>query len=1069
MSSPTLTLDQVRAALGQDYEILRPLGEGGMAVVYLAREKALKRLVAIKVLHPDLAASPIFRSRFQLEAETAAQLQQASIVPIYRVGESGGLSYITMAYIDGESLADRMRGRGRLGVREARRIAIEVTQALGAAHRRGIIHRDMKPQNVLLDRESGRAMVTDFGIASVAAALRPDDERLTGAGMVMGTPRYMSPEQASGVRDLTPASDFYALGVMLYEMLSGEYPYRLAEPPNYLLAHVTGTPIPLVTRVGDLPRELELVVNRLLAKEPADRFTNADELVAALEGSAISGPRTEVTPVFAGTPRRRVGLATVLGAVAIGAAFFATRARSSAPQGVDPRRSILIGYFDNTRQDPNLDWLRVGGVDLLGQALGRWQDLSVVDAERLLDLSRRANIQPGSRLSQDDVLRLAHEAGVWTATLGSVAKLGDSLVFTVKAYDVGSRSQLVSARAAVADTSDVQEAFRQLASQILEVSGAPTASLLDVEPPTRSLSAYRAYIEGIQERSRWNVDSAIALFRKAVAADPTFALAYYELSQALAWTERTNPNPTYVGFADSALRYSTNRPPRERRLLEGFHALMHADIPRAREIYSGLIRDDSLNADAWGWYAFANQLDLTLNRDASGRERLPADYTAALHAYSRALQLDGSDHRFYLNLGLLMANAASINPRVIPAFRDPPSGDFQSISLRVPSRWYTPILRGDSITLVPAESLSLRVPPRTLDSLRTAARDRTRALVRRWLTVAPDEGEAYLMLARLAWDERDWDEVLRSLAKADSLGTIASAPYPLEKLGILLSAHRFTAAIPVGDSLAPRDGRGPSVPSPLYNPVISSYLLTRGRIAEAAALSHARSEELRRFSSTSSLQKQFELADLSLELRMAARSGLVTNDMLKQASQRIERFIGEAPEDQRAALRARAAHTLLIAASALGDTATTSRWRQAVGHDSLLSLDAAAAATAGDLEKARRLYTRALADTSSDATHLFALGITAEALGRDAEALQLLTRLDSARVEPSAAATDWMLFVRAMPRKAHLAAQLGDTAYARRLYDEFLELWSNPDPPLRAERDAVARARAALDKPAGAR
>ena len=290
-------------------------------------------------------------------------------------------------------------------------------------------------------------------------------------------------------------------------------------------------------------------------------------------------------------------------------------------------------------------------------------NLSVVDAERLLDLSRRANIQPGSRLSQDDVLRLAHEAGVWTATLGSVAKLGDSLVFTVKAYDVGSRSQLVSARAAVADTSDVQEAFRQLASQILEVSGAPTASLLDVEPPTRSLSAYRAYIEGIQERSRWNVDSAIALFRKAVAADPTFALAYYELSQALAWTERTNPNPTYVGFADSALRYSTNRPPRERRLLEGFHALMHADIPRAREIYSGLIRDDSLNADAWGWYAFANQLDLTLNRDASGRERLPADYTAALHAYSRALQLDGSDHRFYLNLGLLMANAASMPMR----------------------------------------------------------------------------------------------------------------------------------------------------------------------------------------------------------------------------------------------------------------------------------------------------------------------------------------------------------------------------------------------------------------------
>ena len=220
----------------------------------LAREKALKRLVAIKVLDPDLGSSPLFRNRFQLEAETAAQLQHPNIVPIYRVGEADGLSYFTMGYIEGESLADRMRGVGRLSPRESRRIAGEVAAALGAAHRRGIIHRDVKPQNVLLDRETGRAMVTDFGIASVGAATSKDDaERLTSAGMVMGTPRYMSPEQASGIRDLTPASDLYALGIILYEMLSAEYPYRLGQPPNYTLAHITGVPIPLVTRVGDVP------------------------------------------------------------------------------------------------------------------------------------------------------------------------------------------------------------------------------------------------------------------------------------------------------------------------------------------------------------------------------------------------------------------------------------------------------------------------------------------------------------------------------------------------------------------------------------------------------------------------------------------------------------------------------------------------------------------------------------------------------------------------------------------------------------------------------------------------
>jgi serine/threonine-protein kinase len=661
VTSTVPLIDRVRAALGQDFEILRLLGQGGMATVYLARERALKRLVAIKVLDPDLAASPLFRNRFQREAETAAQLQHASIVPIYRVGEAESLAYFTMAFIDGESLADRVRGLGRLPGREARRIATQVAEALGAAHRRGIIHRDVKPQNVLLDRETGRAMVTDFGIASARAGRDQDDDRLTSAGMVMGTPRYMSPEQASGVRDLTPASDLYALGVVLYEMLSGEYPYRLGDPPNYLIAHVSAAPIPLVSRVGDVSREMETTVNRLLAKDPGDRFATADAVVDGLEGAGISGSGTvPVRPVS----RRRRGLAVALGlAVMIGVGLLATRGRTEAPAGIEARKSILIGFFDNTTQDPSLDWLRVGGVDLMGQALSRWQDLTVVDAERLLDLTRREGLDRESRLGQEDVLRLARMAGVWTATVGQVFRGRDSLVFTVKGYDVAKGDQVLVARAAVADSGDIQEAFRQLAAQVLEVAGAPSTALRDVEPPTRSLAAYRAYIEGIQARSRWRLDSAALAFRRAVTEDPTFALAYYELSQALAWTERTSPQPSYVGYADSALRYATGRPPREARVLEGYHALMHADIPRARELYTALTRTDTLNADVWGWRGVASQIDLTLRRDASGKEFLPADWTGALRDYNRALELDASDHRTYLNLaGILSRQAAASRP-----------------------------------------------------------------------------------------------------------------------------------------------------------------------------------------------------------------------------------------------------------------------------------------------------------------------------------------------------------------------------------------------------------------------
>jgi eukaryotic-like serine/threonine-protein kinase len=173
VTSTASPIDQVRAALGGEYEILRLLGQGGMAAVYLAREKALKRLVAIKVLDPELGASSVFRTRFQREAETAAQLQHPNIVPIYRVGEQGGLSFFTMAYVEGGSLAELRRRDGRVPVAETLRIAREVAAALGSAHRRGIIHRDVKPQNVLLDRESGRALVTDFGIARSARPSAP--------------------------------------------------------------------------------------------------------------------------------------------------------------------------------------------------------------------------------------------------------------------------------------------------------------------------------------------------------------------------------------------------------------------------------------------------------------------------------------------------------------------------------------------------------------------------------------------------------------------------------------------------------------------------------------------------------------------------------------------------------------------------------------------------------------------------------------------------------------------------------------------------------------------------------
>ncbi len=1068
MSGP-LSLERVRQALGADYEILRLLGQGGMASVYLARERALKRLVALKVLDPDLGASPVFRNRFQREAETAARLEHPHIVPIYRVGEAGGLAFFAMQYVDGDTLADRMRVTGRFDFAEARRIALAVAEALGAAHRLGIIHRDVKPQNILLARDTGRVLVTDFGIAG-GAGHAPDDERLTGAGMVMGTPRYMSPEQASGVRELTPASDLYALGVILYELVAGAYPYRLGEPPNYMLAHVTADPIPLLARVGDVPRDLEGAIRRCLAKAPDARFASAGQLADALRAGTVAEAPVRAAGRFGyrtAAGRRRAIVSAALGALClvVTAGALLVRRPPAAPAG-EARRSVLVGYFDNLQRDPALEWLRVGGVDFLGSALGRWQDLRVVDAARLLDLTRRARLDAATRLSQEDVLRLARAAGVGTATLGTVARAGDSLLIAVKVYDVARGLELLSAEASAPDTRDfaaLQPAFRALASQILELAGAPVGQLGEVEPPTRSLAAYRAYIEGVQARSRWDLPGATAAFRRAVAEDHAFALAWYELSQAVSAKDLGRQDEEYVHLADSALRYGTARPPRERDLLEAYHAFVHADMPRARAAAGRVLAADSGVADAWSILGTAAALDLTLQRDAAGRERLPASYTEALHAYRRALDLQAGDHRSYAALAQLLASMSDPDGSRVPGFRDPPPGTLFTIGLRVAARWYVPVLAGDSVALVPAESLAQRVPPARLDSARAEARARALEVTRRWLLLAPEEGQAHLMYASLLAQDRQFAAALRSLDSAERYRAFSAVPFPLQRLALRLWARQFDSVTGLGDSLA-AEARRTGLGAPLLLAPVASYLAMRGRVAEATQLEQRWRQALLDREASAELRARLGAQAASAGLALRSRAGVVTMADLDVAERAWTRAIDSSPPAQRAALERAALKALLAGSAALGDTARIARWRARARWDSLPGYDAAAALVAGDRARAERLFVRALADTQAVATHLFAVGAVAEGLGRPREALRLYARLDSVPLQPFAVDADLVLASRVDARRGAVQAQLGDTSGAMASWRRYLARWRDADPALRAEREGVARALAELER-----
>jgi len=286
--------DRVTVAVGTEYLIENEIGRGGMAVVYRGVDTRLNRTVAIKVLPPDVAFNQDVRERFLREAQTAAQLSHPNIVPIYSVHEkdSGGLVYFVMAFVDGESLGSRLKREGLWPIDRAIRVLRDVADALAYAHASGVVHRDIKPDNILIDRASGRPMVTDFGIARAAAG----ETRLTVTGVAVGTPAYMSPEQALGEREIDGRSDLYSLAVVGYHMLTGETPFKAVNTPAMLVKHVSERPRPVRERRHDVPAYLAVAIDRALSKRPEDRWTDAAEFRDALDGAAMAGKRRIAEP-----------------------------------------------------------------------------------------------------------------------------------------------------------------------------------------------------------------------------------------------------------------------------------------------------------------------------------------------------------------------------------------------------------------------------------------------------------------------------------------------------------------------------------------------------------------------------------------------------------------------------------------------------------------------------------------------------------------------------------------------------------------------------------------------------
>ncbi len=515
----------LRAELAGRYVIERELGRGGMATVYLADDVRHRRQVAIKVLNPELGAV-LGAERFLREIGIAARLSHPHILPLHDSGTLDlGLGrpvlFYVMPYVAGRSLRERLREEPQLPVVEALGIARQVADALDHAHRQGVVHRDIKPENILI--AEGQAVLADFGIARALGAAAGD--RLTETGLAIGTPAYMSPEQASGGVRLDGRTDVYALGCVVYEMLAGQPPFTGPTAQAVMARHAVD-PVPSLRTVRHaVPVPLELAVNQALEKVPADRFTTAGEFARAL--IAPAPPRATRRPL-----RRElvVGLAAAAAIIAAGVGYAMRRSASVPPAN---RELVAIVPFRVAGSMPEFAWLREGMVDLLAAKLTGEGRLRAAEPGAVLNLARRISGGSDQEIAPAAALQIGRQIGAGRVIDGGVVGTGGRL--TLIASLLASPGGRSLAHASVEGPVDSLAALvDRLAGQLLALdAGVEAARLPSIT--TTSLPAIRAFVAGRVAFRRGRMGEAFRQFREATLLDSTFALAALELVHASIW------------------------------------------------------------------------------------------------------------------------------------------------------------------------------------------------------------------------------------------------------------------------------------------------------------------------------------------------------------------------------------------------------------------------------------------------------------------------------------------------------------------------------------------------------
>jgi serine/threonine protein kinase/Flp pilus assembly protein TadD len=587
----TELLNQLTTALADRYDVEREVGRGGMATVYLAQDRRHRRPVALKVLHPHLAVS-LGPDRFLREIQIAARLQHPHIVPLYDSGKAGEFLYYVMPYVEGESLRQRLQREGRLPLEDALNVARAVASALDYAHRQQVVHRDIKPENVML--HDGEAVVTDFGIAKAVTAAAA--ENLTQTGTAIGTPTYMSPEQASGEAELDGRSDIYSLGAMLYEMLGGTAPFT-GPTVQSIVAKLFAEPVPpLRERRDDLPEWLEEAVLKSLAKRAEDRYDTATLFAQAL-----------VLPSGNSTP-------------------------PGMPSGAGAPKSIAVLPFADMSPQRDQEYFCEGIAEEIINALSKIQALRVASRTSAFAFKGK----------NEDMGAIGRKLKVATVLEGSVRKAGDRLRVTAQLVNVANGYHLWSERydRQLEDVFAIQDEIAENIVKALRVVLSEDEKRAIEKAPTENVQAYEYYLRGRQffhQFRRSGIQFARRMFERAIEADPQYAQAYAGVADCCSFLymywDGSNAN---LEGADSASRKALELDAElaQAHASRGFALTLNRHYDEARAEFEEAIRLNPKLYEAHYLYARAcvqegRLEDAVRHYEAASRVR-PEDYQALM-------------------------------------------------------------------------------------------------------------------------------------------------------------------------------------------------------------------------------------------------------------------------------------------------------------------------------------------------------------------------------------------------------------------------------------------------------